>query len=176
MTPTDSLPPTVYRCTPPMAQQPPELRRQVSSELTEATSLLLHASLEIHLPPGQHTATPIRRRGNSSAGLDGRARRRKSVEDLRVPPDYKGASEGRAGSSNSSGLASGSQQSGAAGRADGGASEVQHPFAGSQHLLRRATSVEDLLARDEPGDEEEELDDGFTSDVSGLTMCYMSHR
>lgn len=68
-----------------------------------------------------------------------------------------------------------SDEQGIAGPAGGsqsvnGSRKVQHPLAGSQQLLRRVTSVEDLLARDEADEEEEEMDDGFTSDVSSRTL------
>lgn len=88
-----------------------------------------------------------------------------------MPPGYKGAIavDGRRGGEGSSGL--GSREDG---RAEAGAAEdaaeartpTQHPFAGSQHLLRRANSVEELLARDDAEDGEDSLDEGFSSDVS----------
>lgn len=141
----------------------------VSTELSEATSQLLHVSLDIHLPSQQPLPTP-RRRGDSSArGQDPRLWRRKSIEELRVPPGYKGAiaGDGRGGG-RSSGLSSredGGAAARAAGDGYGARTPTQYPLAGSQHLLRRANSVEELLARDD-GEEEDSLDDGFTSEVS----------
>lgn len=143
----------------------------VSKELSEATSELLHSSLDIHLALQQPLPTPRRRGDSSAGGQDPRLWKRKSVEDLRVPPGFKGAiaGDGRGDGEGSSGLSSrkeGGAAAGAGGVDTGARTPTQYSFADSQHLLRRAHSVEELLVREDGEEENDSPDDGFTSDAS----------
>lgn len=194
----------VRRPRPPLATTAmadrPAISRTQSEELDEAASSLLHLSLEIHLPPPTTVASASSRSPSShhpQSNTELRNKRRRSLEDLRIPPGYstitassRAAKQEDAASTRSAnsgdlssthddgGVAGGSSTiprsprddssggTGPRGKGRGRTSET-HPFAGSPHLLRRASSFETELIR-EP-EEAEDSEEGFTSDVSRLT-------
>lgn len=156
-----------------MSRRPPlsSSRTSVSSEINDATSSLLHLSLDIHLPRPQ-LPTPNRR--DSANGQELRGKRRKSLNELRLPPGYRGAASvdpdiGR-GVGTSTGHGAGERRcaSEIVGSSSGNRGENGlHPFASSPHLLRRASSA-DVVEREL---EDEGSEDGFTSEVCERQMA-----
>lgn len=158
------------------AAQPQFTRRRngtISREIDEASSELLHSSLDIHLPP-----TPNRPRAASTSS---RTRRRKSVQDLRVPPGFQGAADSLNWDRLASGASSGPREGDALEEEDERANTASPadspPSSGAppvpRQLLRRVTSAEDLSISSEIIDDE----DGFSSDVRSTVSdrCGYSH-
>lgn len=132
-------------------------QESVLKELDEATSELLHLSLDIHTP--QHTSP---NRSGVRMGSN-RARRRKSVEELRVARNI--IDDLTTVSSRADNCEEGRSSRHATARPDAGMRSTTEPpwniSTSNQQLLRRVTSADDLLIA---GDEQDDEDD-FSSDV-----------
>lgn len=128
--------------------------------LEDATSSFLHVSLE-----DQHSPSPFHRPlppASLSISPSQHVRtKRRSLEDLRAPPGFSGASTRSKGSvQNLVGLGAGV-----------GEGSTKNPFADSPQLLRRCSSFQavDGLGgpeQDDAGLEDEDDESEFSSDVS----------
>ncbi|GAA6028505.1 hypothetical protein JCM8097_007253 [Rhodosporidiobolus ruineniae] len=143
-----------------MARPGPPLRsytQTVEDDVQDATGHLLDLSLSSHSPltstaPSSRPTTRTRR-SSTVTTTDSRIRRRRSAEELRLPPGVSvGAEPGDVGGEAMSARAAASVPSGTA---EHGQTGLQPPV-----MLRRTTSAE-LLVLQQGGDED---DDGLTSD------------
>lgn len=138
---------------------------KVSQELNEASSQLLHLSLDIH----SHQDNSFR--GTDFESFNGRTRRSKSVGDLRIAADlYSAGSQDQKSSFSGLDLEEDHSTSGAhrparlEGVSRSSTEPVQKTLASSKQLLKRVTSVDELLVLGAHGDDDE-VDDEFSSDV-----------